>query len=80
MDAVDNLILRKLKEESCGKIRIQCEVTGGVKSSGPALSWRAGRPTMTLHFSSKITRDVKKVRSDAQAERHRGYQVIWIRF
>ena len=29
MDAIDNLILRKLKEESCGKIRIQCEVTGG---------------------------------------------------
>ena len=29
MDAVDKLILRKLKEESCGKIRIQCEVTGG---------------------------------------------------
>ena len=27
MDAIDNLILRKLKEESCGKIRIQCEVT-----------------------------------------------------
>ena len=29
MDAVDKLILRKLKDESCGKIRIQCEVTGG---------------------------------------------------
>lgn len=29
MDAIDKLILRKLKEESCGKIRIQCEVTGG---------------------------------------------------
>lgn len=29
MDAIDELILRKLKEESCGKIRIQCEVTGG---------------------------------------------------
>ena len=29
MDAIDKLILCKLKEESCGKIRIQCEVTGG---------------------------------------------------
>ena len=29
MDAVDMLILRKLKEENCGKIKIQCEVTGG---------------------------------------------------
>ena len=27
MDAIDKLILRKLKEESCGKIKIQCEVT-----------------------------------------------------
>ena len=29
MDAIDKLILRKLKEESCGKLKIQCEVTGG---------------------------------------------------
>ena len=27
MDAIDKLILRKLKEESCGKIKIHCEVT-----------------------------------------------------
>lgn len=27
MDAIDKLILSKLKEESCGKIKIQCEVT-----------------------------------------------------
>ena len=27
MDAIDKLILRKLKDESCGKIKIQCEVT-----------------------------------------------------
>ena len=27
MDVIDKLILRKLKEESCGKIKIQCEVT-----------------------------------------------------
>lgn len=29
MDAMDNLILRKLKEESCGKIKIQCEIVSG---------------------------------------------------
>ena len=27
MDAIDKLILSKLKDESCGKIKIQCEVT-----------------------------------------------------
>ena len=27
MDAIDKLILRKLMDESCGKIKIQCEVT-----------------------------------------------------
>lgn len=27
MNAIDKLILSKLKEESCGKIKIQCEVT-----------------------------------------------------
>ena len=27
MDAIDKLILRKLKDESCGKIKIQREVT-----------------------------------------------------
>lgn len=44
-----------------------------MRSSGPALSWRAGRPTTTLHFSSRTTRDIMKGRSDAPAERHRGY-------
>ena len=29
MDAIDKLILRKLKEESCGQIKLKCEVTGG---------------------------------------------------
>lgn len=27
MDVIDKLILSKLKDESCGKIKIQCEVT-----------------------------------------------------
>ena len=27
MDSIDRLSLRKLKDEGCGKIKIQCEVT-----------------------------------------------------
>ena len=36
MDAIDKLILRKLKEESCGKIKIQCKVTGGGEKFRPS--------------------------------------------